>query len=60
MTNIDKKSDIKVCFYIKDDENNTLDPSTTPFEIRFYTNPNQKIVKCSWDLEKAEKQLKNR
>ena len=54
MTNIDRKSDIKVYFYIKDDENNTIDPSITPFEIKFYTNPNQKIVKCSWDLEKAE------
>lgn len=49
MTNIDKKSDIKVYFYIKDDSGTTIDPSVTPFMMRFYTNPNYKIVKASWD-----------
>lgn len=49
MTNKDVKDDIKVFFYIKDSSGTTIDPSTLIFECRFYTNPNRKIIKASYD-----------
>lgn len=47
--NKDKKDDIKIMFYIKDNSGNTIDPNTLMFKFRFYTNPNQKIVTGGYD-----------
>lgn len=49
MVNRDKKDDIKIMFYIKDNTGTTIDPSTLIFQFRFYTKPNQKVVTGSYD-----------
>lgn len=49
MTNKDKKDDIKLAFFIKDNSGNIIDPSILMFKFRFYTNPNQKFVTGGYD-----------